>query len=175
MSIVNKVAQSGLVTLKLEDFAPERQIVAFDLAPFLFKGLILREKDFRQAMADQDWSLFEDKFLAVFCSADAIIPVWAFMLVAVHAQPWTMGIYFGSLPETETRIFLERIQKMDLEPYRDARVVVKGCADKPVPEAAFLEVSRILRPVVQSLMFGEPCSTVPLYKRSLSRNPDQTG
>ncbi|MBI1194056.1 MAG: DUF2480 family protein [Bacteroidetes bacterium] len=175
MSIVNKVAQSGLVTLKLEDFAPQGEIVAFDLAPFLFKGLILREKDFRQAMADQDWSLFEGKVLAVFCSADAIIPVWAYMLVAVQAQPKAAGIYFGSVAETETRIFLERIRQMDLEPYRDARVVVKGCADKPVPEAAFLEVTRLLRPIVQSLMFGEPCSTVPLYKRALPRTPEQSG
>jgi len=172
LSIINKVAQSGLITLKLEDFAPNLEIVPFDLAQFLFKGLVLREKEFRQAMADQDWSLFENKILAVFCSADAIIPVWAYMLVAVQAQPQTKGIYFGTLTETETRIFLERIQKMDLEPYRDARVVVKGCADKPVPEAAFLEVTRLLRPIVLSLMFGEPCSTVPLYKRSLPRPPD---
>lgn len=167
------MAQSGLLTLKLEDFGPEHEIVPFDLASFLFKGLILREKDFRQAMADQDWSLFEGRILAVYCSADAIIPVWAYMLVAVQAQPFAKGIYFGTQAETETRIFLERIQKIDLEPYRDARVVVKGCGDKPVPEAAFLEITRLLRPIVQSLMFGEPCSTVPLYKRSTPRRPDQ--
>ncbi len=166
MSVVNKVAQSGLITLKLEDFAPLEEIMPFDLAEFLFRGMILREKDFRQVMEDTDWAAYTNRYLAVFCSADAIIPVWAYMLVAVRAEPFAKGVYPGTVQEVETRIFLERIALIDTETYRDARVVVKGCADRPVPAAAFLEISRKLRPVVKSLMYGEPCSTVPVYKSS---------
>jgi hypothetical protein len=166
VSIVNKVAQSGLITLKLEDYAPQAEILPFDLAPYLFKGLVLREKEFRQAMSELDWTLYHGKHLAVHCSADAIIPLWAYMLVAVHAQEQVQGLSFGTVTEAETRLFLDRIRTIDLEPYRGARVVVKGCADQAIPEAAYLEIAALLRPVVQSLMFGEPCSTVPLYKRS---------
>lgn len=159
------MAQSGLITLKLEEYAPQAAIVPFDLAPFLFKGLVLREKDFRQAISELDWTLYQGKHLAVHCSADAIIPLWAYMLVAVHAQGHVQGICFGTVAEVETRLFLDRIRKIDLEPFRGARVVVKGCGDKSVPEAAYLEIAALLQPIVQSLMFGEPCSTVPLYKR----------
>jgi hypothetical protein len=165
MAIVNKVAQSGLITLKLEEWMPPAgSIAAFDLAPHLFKGLLLREKDFRQVVAETDWSAYAGKVLAVYCSAEAIIPVWAYMLVAVEAQPHAEGVFFGSPSEVETRLLLERINGIDSETYRDARVVVKGCADREVPAAAFLELSRVLRPVVRSLMYGEPCSTVPVYK-----------
>jgi hypothetical protein len=165
MSIVNKVAQSGLVTLKLDRYAPEAPIDGFDVADHLFKGLLLREKDFRAAVAAYDWSRHEGRYLAVHCSADAIVPVWAYMLVASEAAPYALGVYAGEPASMETRIFLERLAALDPEELRDARVVIKGCADRPVPEAVFVETVRRLRPVVRSLMYGEPCSTVPLYKR----------
>lgn len=166
MSLVNKVAQSGLLTFSLETLAPDEPTRGFDLAPYLFRGLVLREKDFRQALAETDWSGYQGSWLAVYCSADAIIPVWAYMLVAVHAEPFTNGIFRGTPAELETQFFLERIRNMDLEPFRDARVVVKGCADRQIPEAAFLAITQRLKPVVRSLFYGEPCSTVPLYKRN---------
>lgn len=165
MSIVNKVAQSGLVTLKLERYAPEAPIDGFDVADHLFQGLLLREKDFRAAVAAYDWRRHEGRYLAVYCSADAIVPVWAYMLVASEAAPYALGVYTGEPADVETRIFLERLAALDPEAHRDARVVIKGCADRPVPEAVFVEAVRRLRPVVRSLMYGEPCSTVPLYKR----------
>jgi hypothetical protein len=168
MTIVNKVAQSGLVTLKLEDYAPNEPIASFDIADHLFKGLLLREKDFRAVVAEHDWAQYAGQYLAVYCSADAIIPVWAYMLVAISAEPHALGVYEGEPTAVESRILLENLATLDAETLRDARVVVKGCADRPIPEAAFLEVARKLQPVVRSLMYGEPCSTVPLYKR---KNP----
>ena len=168
MSLVNKVAQSGLITLKLEDFAPEAEIASFDLTNYLFKGLVLREKDFRLAVAEVDWSKYKDQYLAVFCSADAIIPVWAYMLVAVKAEPFVKGVFLAPPQEVETRIFLERIQSLDPEAFRNARVVVKGCAERTIPDSAFLEIPQKLRPYVKSLFYGEPCSTVPVYKNSAS-------
>ncbi len=162
------MAQSGLITLKLEEFAPPFAIEGFDLSTCLFKGLVLREKDFREQMAQTDWSVYGGKYLAVYCTADAIIPVWAYMLITSAAQPFAEGIYMGTPQEVETSIFLERIRQINPEDFKEARVVVKGCSDRPVPEAAYMEVTRILRPVVKSLMYGEPCSTVPVYKKTYS-------
>lgn len=163
--IVNKVQQAGLKVIKLEEYAPKGPIAAFDIADHLFKGLLLREKDFRAAVAEHDWSAYAGKYLAVHCSADAIVPVWAYMLVAVHATPHALGVYEGKPDTVESRIFLERLAELNPESLRDERVVIRGCGDRDVPNAVFLELTRRLQPLAKSLMYGEPCSTVPLYKR----------
>ena len=166
MELINKVAQSGIVSFDLETFFPEAdKIVAFDLKVYLFKGLILKEKDFREALALIDWSQYSEKYLAVFCSADAIIPNWAYMLVSANAQPFATSVIMGNTEEAIKRIYSDALSKLDLTQFIDQRVVIKGCSDKPVPVDAYLEITNILRPVAKSIMYGEPCSTVPIYKR----------
>ncbi|HLS71357.1 MAG TPA: DUF2480 family protein [Chitinophagaceae bacterium] len=163
--IVNKVAQSGIITLDLENFKYKEEILSFDLEPFLFKGMILREKDFRQAVKEFDWSIYENKKVAVFCSADAIIPMWAYMLITTYLNGVNGKAIFGKPEEVEEVLLKENIQAINEEEYQDKRVVIKGCSDKPLPESAYVEISKKLLPVVKTLMFGEPCSTVPVYKQ----------
>ena len=163
--LVNRVANSGLITINLEDFYPAEEILSLDLKEYLFRGLILREKDFREAMTAHDWTQYEGKNLAVFCSADAIIPTWAYQLVAVHAAPCVIMVAQGTVEQFIIQHYFRKLAALDAEQYRDTKIVVKGCSDKPVPVAAYMELTRILQPVAQSIMFGEPCSTVPLYKR----------
>jgi hypothetical protein len=163
--LVNRVAASGLITINLEDWYPEAPLVGFDLKDFLFRELILKEKDFRMAMKEQNWSEYEGKYLAVYCSTDAIIPVWAYMLVASQAQPYARDIYFGSPKDFYRDYYRRQIDQMDMEPYTDKRIVVKGCSDKAVPPSAYMDLTRRLRPIALSIMYGEPCSTVPVYKR----------
>ncbi len=166
MDLVNKVAQSGIVTFDLEEFFPDpASIIAFDLKDYLFRGLILKEKDFREALAAFDWASFTGKHIALFCSADAIIPNWAWMLVTVNAEPYAAGIYMGTVPEVVKRIYRAQLDALDTAQFKDQRVVIKGCSDKEVPVDAYLEITRILRPIVKSIMYGEPCSTVPVYKK----------
>lgn len=163
--IVNRVASSGLLTLDLEEYYHPGERVVYDLKDNLFQGMILREKDFREFLKNHDWSIYQNKNVAIVCSEDAIVPTWAYMLLALKLEPYAHAFVFGNLAELENKLFFEAISKIDLEPYRDARVVVKGCSKHPVPVAAYVEITRLLKPLVQSLMFGEPCSTVPLYKR----------
>ncbi|MEZ5014391.1 MAG: DUF2480 family protein [Chitinophagales bacterium] len=165
MEVVNKVAQSGLVTIDLEEYFPEREIAVFDLKDYLFKGLILREKDFREALAAHDWDQYTGKYLAVCCTADAIIPNWAWMLVTVHANAKAQSVHFGTAEEVLAQLYDRIIDTIDVEQYRDKRVVIKGCSDKPVPVEAYLEITRKLEPLAKSIMYGEPCSTVPVFKR----------
>ena len=166
--LVNRVASSGLITLKLEDFFPKAEIAEFDLKPFLFMELILKEKDFREAMKAHDWSQYTGKNLVVFCSADAIIPVWAYMLVAVHAAPYAVEVFQGDAENFLKSHFEKVIANLDISAYQQQRIVVKGCSDKPVPPSAYLSLTRRLQPVAQSIMYGEPCSTVPIYKKAKS-------
>ncbi len=163
--IVNKVANSGLVTIDLGELYPPGERVLLDIKDQLFQGLILREKDFREFIKTHDWSQYKDKYVALTCSADAIIPDWAWMLLASALEPFARKIVFGTTEVLETVLFEEVLSKFDIEPYRDARVVIKGCGDKPVPKTAYIELTRKLRPVVKSIMYGEPCSTVPVYKQ----------
>lgn len=163
--IVNKVAQSGLITLDPADFFPKEEILEFDLKEYLFRGLVLREKDFREALKNLDTSVYENKIVTITCSADAIIPMWAYMLVAAKLQPAAKTICTGTKTQTETAIMLNNIAAINTNEYKDAKLVIKGCGDKPIPEAAYAEITRILVPVAQSIMFGEPCSTVPVYKK----------
>jgi hypothetical protein len=163
--IVNRVAKSGLVSLDLEDYYHPGERVVYDLKDNLFMGLILKEKDFRDFLKTHDWSQYTDKNVAVTCTEDAIIPTWAFMLLTIQLEPYAHTVVFGSLQDLEEKLYFDAIARINIEDYRDSRVVVKGCSKVPVPTAAYVEITRRLRPVAQSLMFGEPCSTVPLYKR----------
>lgn len=161
--LVNRVAQSGLITLDLENYFPKGEVVPFDLKPFLFRELILREKDFREQMDQMDWSQYAGKHLAVFCSTDAIIPMWAYMLVAAQAAQVAAGV-IQCTPEQYTDLhFLRVLSNLNPSDYTDQRIIVKGCSDHPVPPLAYLEITRMLTPVAKSVMFGEPCSTVPVY------------
>ena len=164
-NLINKVAQSGLITLDLEDLFPKEEILEFNMKDFLFRGLILKEKEFREALKQHDWSLYANKITAVFCSTDAILPQWAFMLVASYLSAQTDKIYFGSKENVEYNLFLQNIKNTDENKYKDERVIIKGCGTKTVTGEAYLEITKKLQPVVKSLMFGEPCSTVPVYKR----------
>jgi hypothetical protein len=165
-ALVNRVAASGLVTLKLEEFFPKEEMASFDLKEYLFMGLILKEKDFREALANHDWTQYKGKNLAVFCSADAIIPVWAYMLVTVYATPFATDIFQGAPEEFYKHIFQKALDEVDASQYADQRIVIKGCSDHPVPPSAYVELTRKLQPFAKSIMFGEPCSTVPIYKKA---------
>lgn len=163
--IVNKVANSGLITLDLERFLPQGGTAVFDLKDHLFMGLILKEKDFREALKNTDWTQYEGKYVAVTCSADAIIPVWAYMLVAAYLEPVAKFVYTGTVAELEKHLFLQSLSGLNTEEFTDQRVVVKGCGDIPIEPFAYAEITRRLRPVAKSIMYGEPCSTVPVYKK----------
>jgi hypothetical protein len=164
-NIVNKVAQSGLVTLDPAAFYPEGDRAVYDIKDNLFMGLMLREKDFREFVKTHDWSQYNGKNVAVTCTADAIVPAWAYMLLANKLAPFAREVVFGNEDVLETVLFEKSIAKMDVEQYRDQRIVLKGCGDIPVPVSAYVELTKKLTPVVKSLMFGEPCSTVPIYKK----------
>lgn len=166
MELVNKVAQSGLLTFDLEDHYPAAgKIVSFDLKDHLFRGLILKEKDFREALAATDWQQYAGKILAVYCSADAIIPNWAWMLVAANAEPFAEKVVMGDPAFAIKKYYSDVLNHLDLAAYKDQRVVIKGCSDKEVPPEAYLEITNLLRPLAKSIMYGEPCSTVPVYKK----------
>jgi len=163
--IINKVAQSGLVTLDLEEYYPREEIAVFDLKPLLFREMILKEKEFRAGLSVFDWSQYTGKILAVTCTADAIIPAWAYMLVAGYARPYTHRIILGDRLAALQQTFLANLQTIDPEAYKDKRVIIKGCGDVAVGPFAYLEITRLLQPVVKSLMYGEACSNVPVYKK----------
>jgi len=169
-TIINKVAQSGILTLNLETFLPKEDIVAFDIKPYLFKELLLKEKDFRAAMKLHDWAQYEGKAVAVFCSSDAIVPAWAYMLIGSSLSKFTSNYLFGSIAELKSVLFLNNIKELDLKKYENQRVVIKGCGDVEIPTLAYVEATRLLRPIAKSIMYGEPCSTVPVYKQPLKRN-----
>jgi hypothetical protein len=161
---MNKVASSGIITLDLEELYPHGERAVFDLKPLLWEEVALKEEDLRAFVKTHDWSRYKDKFVSVNCSADAIVPTWAFMLVATSLQPYATFVTQGDAYQLERAIFTRFVQQLDPEPFGNARVVVKGCSKLPVPMNAYVELSAKLVPVVKSLMFGEPCSTVPLYK-----------
>jgi hypothetical protein len=162
---INKVAESGLISLDLAQYIPDNDIVVFDIKPYLFMELILKEKDFRASLAAIDWTQFENKIIGIFCSTDAIIPMWANMLIVANVSPYAKSVYFGDENKTRELVLLEEIQKLDATSFADQRVVVKGCGDTPIGESAFIAITQKLRPVVKSIMYGEPCSTVPVYKK----------
>ncbi len=163
--IINKVAESALTTLDLEDYYPQGESIVFDMKPHLFMELILKEKDFRAALTTHDWEQYRDKNVAITCTADAIIPMWAYMLVATQLQPVAKQVVFGNEKTLLDTLFIKNLSVINGDDFTDKRVVVKGCGDKPIPEAAYVEITAKLRPYVKSIMYGEPCSTVPIFKK----------
>lgn len=163
--IKNKVAESGIVSIDLEDFYPKGDIVVFDIKDYLFMGLILKEKDFRLALQNVEIENFRDKYVAVTCTADAIIPMWAYMLIASTLQPVAKDVVYGNKQTLINTVFIKNLSRFNGEEYTDKRVVVKGCGDVQIPETAYLEITNLLRPYVKSIMYGEPCSTVPIFKK----------
>jgi hypothetical protein len=163
--IVNRVANSSLITFNLEEIRPSEERILIDIKDQLFQGLILKEKDFRAFVKETDWTVYKDKYVAITCSVDAIIPVWAFMLVGIALQPYAKKIVFGSLDELETAIFSDVFKRIDWNFYNDSKVVLKGCSNVHIPTAVYVEATVQLQARVKSLSFGEPCSTVPLFKK----------
>ena len=164
-AIVNKVAQSSLVTIDLEKFYPNEEIVTFDLKDHLFMEMILKEKEYREALKNTDWNIYQNKIVALTCSADAIIPLWAYMLAVTYLQPFAKNIFFGNQQEVFNTLFVKEIEKINPEQFKEKRVLIKGCGGKSLPETAFVEITKTLLPVAKSIMYGEACSTVPVFKR----------
>lgn len=162
--IINKVAGSGIVSIDLEEFYTPGERIIFDITPHLFQGLILKEKEFRDFVKNNDWSVYKNKIIGIVCSADAIVPTWAYMLISLALEPFAKRILFANAQEIETILFAEQLNDINPQDYKDARIVIKGCGDKPVPTNAYVQLTVLLKPVAKSIMYGEPCSTVPLYK-----------
>ncbi len=169
-AIKNKVEKSPLTTIDLGEYAPEKNLKPFDLKDWLYQGLILKEKDFKEAVKNHDWSQYEGELVHVFCSNDAIVPVWAFMTVASKVSPYAEAVYFGNADAALNQIFKDNLeQNIDPEYYNEGKIVIKGCGDKTIPNGAFVHLTQMLQPYVTSIMYGEPCSTVPVYKKPKSR------
>jgi Protein of unknown function (DUF2480) len=163
--IVNKVAESGLVSLDLENYYPKGETIVFDMKDHLFMGMILKEKDFREALKKLDWNIYKDKYVAVSCTADAVIPVWAYMLVASGLSGVAKDFVMGDEKELHRTLFRKNLSAINTAEFADKRIVIKGCGETPIGEFAYTEITKLLRPVVKSIMYGEPCSTVPVYKK----------
>lgn len=163
--IINRVANSPIVTLNLEEFHHAGERVIYDMADHLEQGVLLREKDFRSFVKEHDWETYRNKNVAITCSADAIVPTWAYMLLTTKLEGVAHMVVMGDEEVLAYALFTEALRKIDLEKLKDRPVVVKGCGDLPIPDLAYVEVTRLLKPHVKALMYGEPCSTVPLYKK----------
>ena len=163
--LVNRVANSGIITLNLEKYYPTQEIAYFDLKDYLFMEMVLKEKDFRSALKELDWSQYDNKILLIYCSNDAIIPLWSYMLVASYANDHAVETYVGNQEAYLNHHFQNVINDMDLSEYADKRIVIKGCSNKPVPAGAYQNLTRRLKSSALSIMFGEPCSMVPIYKK----------
>lgn len=163
--IRNKVKESGLIQMDLADFKPNLERIEIDIADQLWQGMILKEKDFRAWIKEHDWSKYSQKAINVRCSADAIIPTWAYMLVASKLEQVKANFYIGSKEDLDKQLIKANIDRIDITEYQDARIIIKGCSDITCPEYAMSELLRRLQPVVKSIMYGEPCSTVPVFKR----------
>jgi len=168
--LVNKIAQSGLITIKLEEWLPEVETAYFDIKEYLFQGLILKEKDFRAALKEHDWAQYQDKVVLIYCSADAIVPVWANMLIAAYAAPFAAEVLEGKEEDYYRQALDREIAALDAGKYAGERLVIKGCSDRPVPLSAYVALTSKLQPHAKSIMFGEPCSTVPIYKQKVQRS-----
>jgi hypothetical protein len=164
--IKNKVAGSGLITLSLEDYYPQGPRLSLDISPWLYEGLILREKDFRVYLKEHNWQQYEGAYVALFCSADAIVPQWSYMLLASYLSPFAKKVVYGSPEQLEAMVMEQSLAKADLSEYLDKRVILKGCGDLPIPPHAYLYFTTRLQEVAKTIMFGEACSTVPIYKKA---------
>ena len=164
MEILNRIKNSKLVSIDLEEFYPQGERIAFDIKDWLYEGIVLKEKDFREYIKNHDFSKYKDAFVALYCSSDAIIPSWAYLLVSVHLTPYTKRIVVGDLSTIETVLYTEIIEKMDASLYKEKHVLIKGCTGKPIPDNAFVQLAQKLADVATSVMYGEACSNVPLFK-----------
>lgn len=163
--IINRIAQSKLIVFDLEDYYPEGKRVRLDIKDWLHEGFIVKEKEFRKYVSEHNWQQYQDSYVALFCSTDAIVPSWAYMLVTTRLQPFAKKIIQGNLELLETSVYQEILQNLDLSEFQDKSVIIKGCSNKPVPPNAYLLVTTLLLTVARSIMYGEACSSVPLYKR----------
>ena len=163
--IVNKVASSGLITFDLEAYYPQGKRTVIDLKDWLFEGLILKEKDFREQVKQHDWSQYKDQYVTIDCTADAVVPVWAYMLIASSLMPHAKTVVRGTIEQLESLLFQSVIMNIDVSPYKDQRVIIKGCSDLKIVEFAYVAITYKLRPVAKSIMYGEACSSVPIFKR----------
>lgn len=163
--IINRVANSPLVTIDLEELFPDGKRMVFDISDFLFEGLILKEKDFRESLQNHDWASYQDAYVMLRCSTDAILPGWAYLLITTYLQPFAKEIVIGNEDELNEKLYQQIIENLDIEPYRNKKLILKGCSRKPVPENAYIMLANKLLPVAYSMMFGEACSTVPLFKK----------
>ncbi len=164
-TIVNRVAESALITFDLEDLYQIGDRKSIDLSQWLCEGLMLKEKEFRVQLKDHDWSIYQDQFIALYCSTEAIFPAWAFLLVTTYLQPFVKKVVIGSIQDLEVQLFSEEIQLLDVTRFKDKPVIIKGCSDKTVPQGSYVQLIAKLQPVVKSLFYGEACSSVPLYKK----------
>ena len=163
--IVNRVAKSPLVTIDLEELYPSGNRVTFDIAPWLLEGIVLREKEFRIEVENHQWDIYTNKYVSIYCSTEAIIPAWAFMLITTKLAPHANTVVIGTQKELETVLFFELMSDLNIEEYKNKSVIIKGCAEKPIPPAAYGFLISKLQPVAKSILYGEACSSVPLYKR----------
>jgi hypothetical protein len=163
--IINRVANSKLVVVDLEDYYPRGKRTLFDIKDWLFEGFVLREKDFRAQVIAHDWSQYQDTYVALTCSTDAIVPAWAYMLLSIHLEPFAKKIIIGDLEQLEGSIYQTIIENLDVTPFNDKPIIIKGCANKPVPANAYILLSQKLKPIAKSIMYGEACSSVPLFKK----------
>ena len=164
-TIINRVAASGLITFDLEKLYKIGIRQSIDLSQWLDKGLLLKEKEFRAKLKAHDWSIYHDRFIALHCSTEAILPAWASLLVTTYLKPYARKVVLGNLKDLEVHLFADEIQLLDLSPYKDQPVIIKGCSEKTVPQDAYVQLIAKLQPVVKSLFYGEACSSVPLYKK----------
>lgn len=165
-AIINKVSDSSLITLDLEEYYPKGETAVFDMKDHLFMGLILKEKEFREMLKTLDLAPYENKNVALTCTADAIIPMWAYMLAASYLEPVAREVIFGDEDFLHKTLFLQNLSSINIADFTDKRVVIKGCGDLPISETAYVAITKLLRPVAKSIMYGEPCSTVPIYKKA---------
>ena len=163
--IINRVANSKLMTIDLEDFYPQGKRVLIDIKDWLFEGLVLREKEFRTHVSNHNWEQYQDNYVALTCSTDAIIPAWAYMLLSTQLEPYANNVVLGNLELLETSIYQDIINTLDVSEFADKPVIIKGCSNKPVPTNAYVMLTNALKPVAKSIMYGEACSSVPLFKR----------
>jgi hypothetical protein len=163
--IKNRVASSKLVTIDLEEFYPKGKRIELDISKWLFEGIVLREKDFRDEIKNHNWKQYQDCYIALTNTSDAIIPAWAFLLLTVRLTPFAKKISVGTLKQLEILIFSEIISKIDLSEYQNKSVIIKGCSNKPIPENAYIQLTQVLQPIAKSVMYGEACSSVPLFKK----------
>lgn len=163
--IINRVANSKLVTVDLEDFYPKGERVLFDIKDWLLEGLMLREKDFRQQAIEHNWQQYKNCYVALTCSTEAIIPAWAYMLLSTYLEPYATKTIIGDLTVLETSIFQQIIAELDVTQFKDKPIIIKGCSNKPIPDNAYIQLTTKLKPIAKSIMYGEACSSVPLYKK----------